>query len=67
MDIIKLEEKLQNLTQNTNKDDFIFDFLESYQLPKSNIAKLRKNSDVNTLSTNGQLIVKTKKLFFNIL
>ncbi len=66
MDIIKLEEKLQNLTQKPNKDDFIFDFLESYELPKSNIAKLRKNSDVNTLSTNGQLIVKNKKLFFKI-
>ena len=66
MDIIKLEEKLQNLTQNTNKDDFIFDFLESYQLPKSNIAKLRKNSDINTLKSNGELIVKNKKLFFKI-
>ena len=27
MNIIQLEEKLQTLTQNLNKDDFIFDFL----------------------------------------
>ena len=66
MNIIQLEEKLQTLTQNLNKDDFIFDFLESYELPKSNIAKLRKNSDVNTLEFNGELIVKNKKLFFKI-
>ena len=63
MNIIQLEEKLQTLTQNLNKDDFIFDFLLAYELPKSNIAKLRKNSDINTLEFNGQLIVKNKKLF----
>lgn len=66
MNILELEEKLQNLTQNTNKDDFIFDFLQSYDMPKANIAKLRKNSDINTLEFNGELIVKTKKLFFKI-
>lgn len=66
MNILQLEEKLQNLTQNTNKDDFIFDFLQSYDMPKANIAKLRKNSDVNTLELNGELIVKNKKLFFKI-
>lgn len=66
MNILQLEEKLQNLTQNTNKDDFIFDFLQSYDMPKANIAKLRKNSDINTLEFNGQLIVKNKKLFFKI-
>ena len=52
MNILELEEKLQNLTQNTNKDDFIFDFLQSYDMPKANIAKLRKNSDINTLEFN---------------
>ena len=66
MNIIQLEEKLQTLTQNLNKDDFIFDFLLAYELPKANIAKLRKNSDVNTLELNGELIVKNKKLFFKI-
>lgn len=66
MNIIQLEEKLQTLTQNLNKDDFIFDFLLAYELPKANIAKLRKNNDVNTLEFNGELIVKNKKLFFKI-
>lgn len=66
MNIIQLEEKLQTLTQNLNKDDFIFDFLLAYELPKANIAKLRKNSDVNNLELNGELIVKNKKLFFKI-
>ena len=66
MNIIQLEEKLQTLTQNLNKDDFIFDFLLAYELPKANIAKLRKNSDINTFELNGELIVKNKKLFFKI-
>ena len=66
MNIIQLEEKLQTLTQNLNKDDFIFDFLLAYELPKANIARLRKNSDVNTLELKGELIVKNKKLFFKI-
>ena len=66
MNILQLEEKLQILIENTNKDDFIFDFLESYELPKSIISKLRKNSDINTLKSNGQLIVKNKKIFFKI-
>lgn len=67
MNIIQLEEKLQTLIEKLNKDDFIFDFLEAYKLPKSIISKLRKNSDVNTLEFNGQLVVKNKKLFFKIL
>lgn len=66
MNIIQLEEKLQTLIEKQNKDDFIFDFLEAYELPKSIISKLRKNSDVNTLEFNGELVVKNKKLFFKI-
>ncbi|PHS56593.1 MAG: SAM-dependent methyltransferase [Sulfurimonas sp.] len=64
MNILQLEQKLQNLTDNLVKDDFIFDFLSAYEMPKSNISRLRKNSDVNTLELNGELTVKNKKLFF---
>jgi len=66
MNILQLELKLQNLTENLNKNDFIFDFLLAYEMPKSNITRLRKNSDVNTLEKNGELTVKNKKTFFKI-
>ncbi|MDO8453530.1 MAG: N-6 DNA methylase, partial [Sulfurimonas sp.] len=64
MDILQLEIKLQTLVDNFKKEDFIFDFLLSYEMPKANVARLRKNSDVNTLDINGELTVKNKKLFF---
>lgn len=64
MNILLLETKLQNITENLNKDDFIFDFLSAYEMPKQNIIRLRKNSDVNTLSSNGELTIKNKKIFF---
>lgn len=64
MDILQLEQKLQTLVDTLNKNDFIFDFLLAYEMPKANVARLRKNSDVNTLESNGELSVKNKKLFF---
>lgn len=64
MNILQLEEKLQNLTDNLSKDDFIFDFLLAYEMPKASVSRLRKNSDINTLTENGSLTVKNKKLFF---
>ena len=67
MNILELEQNLQNLTENLSKQDFIFDFLASYGVSKSTISRLRKKSDVNTLDTNGELVVKTKKIFFKII
>ena len=66
MNIIQLEQKLQNLTDNLSKDDFIFDFLSAYEMPKASASRLRKNSDVNTLAINGELTVKNKKLLFKM-
>lgn len=64
MDILQLEIKLQTLVDSLKKNDFIFDFLLAYEMPKSSMTLLRKNSDVNTLDSNGELTVKNKKLFF---
>jgi type I restriction-modification system DNA methylase subunit len=64
MDILQLEIKLQTLVDSLKKNDFIFDFLLAYEMPKSSVTLLRKNSDVNTLDSNGELTVKNKKLFF---
>ena len=51
MNILQLEQKLQNLTENLSKDDFIFDFLSAYEMPKAKISRLRKNSDLKTLES----------------
>jgi len=64
MNILQLEQKLQNLTDNLSKEEFIFDFLLAYEMPKASVSRLKKNSDVNTLAINGELTVKNKKLFF---
>ena len=66
MNILELEENLQKLTENLSREDFIFDFLASYGVSKSTISRLRKKSDVNSLDRNGELVVKTKKIFFKI-
>jgi len=66
MNIVQLEQNLQNLTDNLSKEEFIFDFLLAYEMPKASVSRLRKNSDVNTLAKNGELSVKNKKFFFKI-
>ncbi|MEA3354129.1 MAG: DNA methyltransferase [Campylobacterota bacterium] len=66
MNILQLELKLQDIVENLNKDDFIFDFLLAYELSKANISRLKNNNDLNTLDINGELIVKNKKIFFKI-
>lgn len=55
-----LEEKVKQLVNKGNKEDFIYDFLLLYGLPKSTITKT-KNSKLN--KADNQIIIK-KKLFF---
>ena len=66
MNTIQLEVKLQELTDNLSVENFIFDFLLTYGMPKASINQLRKNTKVNTLDNNGELRVKNKKLFFKV-
>lgn len=55
-----LEEKVKQLVNQNNHEDFIFDFLLLYGLPKSTVTKT-KNSRLN--KADNQIIIK-KKLFF---
>ena len=66
MDFIQLETKLQKLTDNLLEENFIFDLLLIYGMPKANVNRLRKKSDVNRLDSEGELRVKNKKLFFKV-
>lgn len=64
MTIIEIENNLNNLISNFNKETFIFDLLLAYGTPKSNIKRLI-GSDHDKLDTNGELIFR-KKLFFKV-
>ncbi|MDN5128686.1 N-6 DNA methylase [Aliarcobacter butzleri] len=64
MTIIEIENSLNTLISNFNKETFIFDLLLSYGTPKSTIKRL-VGSDHDKLASNGELIVR-KKLFFKV-
>lgn len=64
MTIIEIENNLNNLISNFNKETFIFDLLLAYGTPKSTIKRLI-GSDHDKLDTNGELIFR-KKLFFKV-
>ena len=64
MTIIEIENNLNNLISNFNKENFIFDLLLAYGTPKSTIKRLI-GSDHDKLDTNGELIFR-KKLFFKV-
>ena len=62
MSLVEIENKLKALTVNINKNDFIFEFLLSYDQPKSTIKRLIKG-DYNLSKKNNQVIWK-KKIFY---
>ena len=42
MAITEIEDKISDIINNDNKDEFIYDFLSVYDIPKATITKLRK-------------------------
>jgi type II restriction/modification system DNA methylase subunit YeeA len=64
MTIIEIENNLNTLVSNFNKETFIFDLLLAYGTPKSTIKRLI-GSDHDKLASNGELTVR-KKLFFKV-
>ena len=64
MTILEIENSLNTLISNFNKETFIFDLLLAYGTPKSTIKRLQ-GSDHDKLALSGELIVR-KKLFFKV-
>ena len=64
MTILEIENSLNTLISNFNKETFIFDLLLAYGTPKSTIKRLI-GSDHDKLVSHGELIVR-KKLFFKV-
>jgi len=64
MNIAQIEENLQSLVENFTKEEFIFDLLLAYGVPKTTVTLLKKGNR-NLGKKDGQLILK-KKVFFEV-
>jgi hypothetical protein len=62
MNTDKLEDIIKSLVSAPVKEDFLYDFLRAYGLPKASITRLKKG-DYNLSKNKGEVIWK-KKLFF---
>jgi len=58
----KIENNLKKLVSNVDQENFIYDFLLAYGLPKSSINRLKKG-DYNKSKIDGE-IIWPKKIYF---
>ena len=63
--IEKIEDNLNKIVENLNKDTFIYDLLIAYQQPKAAISRLKKG-DYNLSNINNEVIWKKKLLFHRV-
>src|SRR3990167_3186885 len=64
MNIAQIEKNLAELVKSISPENFIYDLLLAYGLPKTTITLLKKDKGNRNLSKyDGQIILK-KKLFF---
>ena len=61
----RIEKNLKNIQENINKDNFIYDFLEAYEQPKSSIKRL-KDGDYNLSKKSNEVIWKKKIYFYSV-
>ena len=62
MNLEKIESNLKKLVSNIDKENFIYDLLLAYGLPKSSINRLKKG-DYNKSKNDGE-IIWAKKIYF---
>lgn len=62
MNIAQIEENLQNLIANFSEEEFIYDLMLAYGLPKNTVTLLKKGNR-NLAKKDDQIVLK-KKLFF---
>ena len=62
MVITEIEDKIQNIIDKEDENNFLYDFLGVYDIPKATITKLKKG--INNLSTvDGEIYLKNKIYF----
>ena len=64
MTITQIENKITNLINDFTQENFVFEFLLSYDQPKATITRLQKG-ELNQLETKGEVTLR-KKLFFKV-
>ncbi|ATB68503.1 hypothetical protein SJPD1_0375 [Sulfurospirillum diekertiae] len=64
MTVLEIENNLHNLVANLDKENFIFELLLAYGIPKATIKRLQ-GSDHDKLTSYGELVMR-KKLFFKV-
>lgn len=62
MNIAQIEENIQKITNNLSKEEFIYDLLLAYDLPKASITRLKQGS-YNLSKEQGVILWKKKLLF----
>ncbi len=62
MNIQNIQDNISKLTKNLNEDNFVYDLLLAYNLPKSTITRLEKGT-ANLSKIDGEVNLK-RKLFF---
>ncbi len=62
MNITQIEENLQQLIKSYSKQEFIYDFLLAYGLPKATISRL-KNGNLNLSKVDGEVSLKKKIIY----
>ena len=62
MNIDQIEENLQRLTKEFDKEEFIYDLLRAYGLPKASITRLKKGS--YDLSNKENVVAWKKRVYF---
>ncbi len=65
MEIAGLENRLKKLTEDINKETFIYDLLLAYDFPKATISRL-KSGDLNLSKDPNEILLKKKLLFKSI-
>jgi len=62
MNPTQIEENLQQLVKSYSKQEFIYDFLLAYGLPKATISRL-KNGNLNLSKVDGEVSLKKKIIY----
>jgi hypothetical protein len=65
MEISELENRLKKLTEDINKETFIYDLLLAYDFPKATISRI-KSGDLDLSKHQDELLLKKKLLFRKI-
>ena len=64
MRIEDITNNLFEITKNIDEKNFIFDFIESFDFPKSTISRLKKG-DINSSDKEEELVWRDKLYFLN--